>query len=372
MNCDRKRTYVIITMIFFVLFLSLLIPVSVRRIVVCGELVVLGLIVFYYIKKRSILSINKKQVAFLMLLIGLVYIMFYYLTGIEYGFYKNFYSTLKLRLLTHIIPIAGIIISIEIIRRIVLAQNLKIANILMFITGIIADMIIFINVSAIKSFGSFMDVVALTIFPTISFNILYTFLSKRYGATPNIIFRIIISVYLYILPVVPKTPDVLVSFAKLVVPIAIYLFIKVLYDKQKKVISHKAKKTSYLFTIVSVTIMISVVMLISCQFKYGLLVIGSESMTGEINKGDAIVYEQYDGQIISEGDVIVFNSNGSKIVHRVIDVERINNVNRYYTKGDANEDADFGYRTEADIIGIVHFKVLYIGYPTIWIRSVFD
>ena len=118
--------------------------------------------------------------------------------------------------------------------------------------------------------------------------------------------------------------------------------------------------------------MVSIVMLISCQFRYGILVIATESMTGEVDKGDAVVYEQYDDQIISEGDIIIFKDGDSLVVHRVVKIERINNVNRYYTKGDANTFIDAGYRTDSNIIGVTHFKIKYIGYPSIWIRSLFD
>ena len=116
--------------------------------------------------------------------------------------------------------------------------------------------------------------------------------------------------------------------------------------------------------------MTSLVMIISCQFRFGALVIATESMTGEINKGDAIVYEQLDDQKITEGQVIVFTKNKLKIVHRVDEIEIINNETRYYTKGDANDDRDLGYITSADIDGVVLFKVAYVGYPTLWLREI--
>ena len=113
-------------------------------------------------------------------------------------------------------------------------------------------------------------------------------------------------------------------------------------------------------------------MLISCQFKYGILVIGSESMTPTINIGDAIIYKQYKNQIIKKGDIIIFNNSGIKTVHRVTKIENINNEIRYTTKGDANESEDIGYITKEDIIGIKIIKIKYIGYPTIWIRELFN
>ena len=119
-------------------------------------------------------------------------------------------------------------------------------------------------------------------------------------------------------------------------------------------------------------LMISVVMLISCKFRFGALVIGSESMTGELNVGDTVIYERYDGEIIEEGQVIVFEKDKVAVIHRVVGIERINGVTRYYTKGDANDGLDTGYRTSSDIIGITKFKVSYIGYPTLWLRSLFE
>ena len=123
--------------------------------------------------------------------------------------------------------------------------------------------------------------------------------------------------------------------------------------------------------IIALVLMTGVVMLISNHFKYGTLVIASESMTGEINKGDALVFEQYDGQTVKEDDVLVFNKDYTVYVHRVVEIERINGVNRYYTKGDANESRDSGYITDADIIGIGKMKVPYVGYPTLWLRNIF-
>ena len=65
-------------------------------------------------------------------------------------------------------------------------------------------------------------------------------------------------------------------------------------------------------------------MLISCNFRYGMLVIGSESMTGEINKGDAVVFEAYEKQKIHEGNVIIFEDGDRRVVHLVVDIKLVN------------------------------------------------
>ena len=95
-------------------------------------------------------------------------------------------------------------------------------------------------------------------------------------------------------------------------------------------------------------------------------------MTGALNKGDAIVYESYEKQAINEGDVLIFNKDKIRIIHRVIEIKEINGQKRYFTKGDANQKVDDGYITEKDIIGISLFKIKYIGYPSIWVNDIFS
>jgi len=118
----------------------------------------------------------------------------------------------------------------------------------------------------------------------------------------------------------------------------------------------------------------SFILLVSCQFRFGILVIASPSMTGEINKGDAVVFESYehcDG--VKENDIIVFSKDGKKnIVHRITAINTVNGQRQYITKGDANEDIDAGFVTDGQIVGIVRFKVLYIGYPSLWLREIFN
>jgi signal peptidase len=102
-----------------------------------------------------------------------------------------------------------------------------------------------------------------------------------------------------------------------------------------------------------------------------MLVIATESMTGTIDKGDAVVYERYDGGPIEKGQVIIFEKNGVTTVHRVVDVENINGETRYYTKGDANESQDIGYITSQYIVGTTDLTIKYIGHPTLWMRQIF-
>ena len=158
----------------------------------------------------------------------------------------------------------------------------------------------------------------------------------------------------------------------MLLPLVIFLFIHALYEQKRKVAPKRNKVLERIITIISVIVMSAFIMLISCYFRFGLLVVATESMTGYLNKGDAIIYEQYQEQIIKKGQVIVFDSNNRKVIHRVIDITERNGEIRIYTKGDANETADPDYITTDDVIGVEVLKIKYLGYPTVWMRELFD
>ena len=48
-----------------------------------------------------------------------------------------------------------------------------------------------------------------------------------------------------------------------------------------------------------------------------MIAVGSGSMTGTIDKGDAIIYERYNGEVLHEGDIIVFKIDNTLIVQGI-------------------------------------------------------
>lgn len=366
---DRKKLYILTSLLLAALLIALFLPGNYSgRIAAAVLLLPLVACISFYIKKRNILSMNKKEVTMLMAAIGLVYVAIYYLSGLKFGFYRN----IDFLNFNHIIPLFVIIAATEVIRWVVRAQEDKKADVICYVACVVADALCYGNIYYITSFNRFIDFLALTIFPAVIANLVYSYMSKRYGIYPNLIYRCITTLYAYLIPILPSVPDSLFAFANLFVPIAIYLFVDALYEKKRRYALAKKRRLAPVITAIAVMILAGFVMLISNQFKYGALVIATESMTGEINKGDAVIFEAYDSQTIEKGQVIVFEKNDSMIVHRVVDIERINGQNRYITKGDANEDNDAGYVTKGQIRGLVNFKVPLLGYPTLWLRSLFD
>ena len=373
---DRKVNLIASASLFAALLIALLLPIGESgRIFAAILLLPAAIAIPYFVKKRPILSINKNQVLLIITVIALLYVMLYYLSGTEFGYYKNPYRLTLSNFWRFFLPIAVIIVCTERVRYVLVAQKEFSTKALCYLSCFIADMLIVSNIPSVKSFNQFMDLVAGAVMPALLSNLLYNYLAKRYGMYPNIVFRAVTILHAYTFSVSSGIEASLVNMFKLFLPIIIYFFIDSLFEKRVRYalgnISPVWKVASAILTAIVVIIMVGTVMLISNQFKYGSLVIATESMTGELNKGDVVMFEKYDNQVIEEGQVIVFEKNRSMIVHRVVEIEIINGVARYYTKGDANEDRDSGFITDAEIVGVTSVKLPYFGYPTLWMRSLF-
>lgn len=372
MTKDRKIVYIMSLAVLAALLIVLFVDIGSSKMVTACLLLPLTPTVMLLIKKRSSSSIHKREVLLLSAAIGVIYVILIQLTGAYFGFLRNPYLIDTDKFFKFVLPITITIVSTELIRHIFLSQKNKLASFLTFLSCVLAEALMFSNLSGITTFNKFMDLIGLTVFPAISANIYYHYSSKHFGALPNIVFRLITTLYIYFLPNVAAMTDALNACIKIVLPIIMLLFISALYEKKIKKAVNKGRPVSVIAMILVIALMGSVAMLISCQFRYGALVIATESMTGEINKGDMIIYESYDGQIINEGQVIVFKNNKSRIVHRVVKIEIIGGERRFYTKGDANPGLDPGYITEADIVGLTDVKIAYVGYPTLWLRSLIN
>lgn len=369
MNKDKKVLYLISFVIFAVLLLSLFLPIKDSKIATACLLTVMTVVACFLIRKRVSFSINRKEVILLSAVIGVLFVVLTHMSGLFFGYYKNPYFITPKRFLTTVLPMATIIVSSEILRSTLLAQKNKLVSLLAFLSCTLAEVLAFSNIAGITSFNKFMDLVGLTLFPAISANVYYHFAARRYGAIPNIVFRLISTLYTYFMKTAPAMSDAIFSMIKLILPIIMLALVSALFEKKKKIALKKGQKLSTIGILLATTVIVSVAMLISCQFRFGAIVIATESMTGEINKGDMIIYEEYKDQQIKEGQVIVFLQNKKRIIHRVVKIETIGGETRYYTKGDANNTNDLGYRTDTDIVGLTDIKISYVGYPTLWLRE---
>ena len=382
MKKDKLKLYfieiILISFLVFALFASNII----NRFMLAVILLITSILIRILLKKRSIDSTNEKQVFIMMLIFAIIYVTVFYITGLYFGYARSRVLLSFWSVYTFVIPISIIIISSEIIRKVLLSQNematiniqghtINPSVLLIFIAMVIIDLLLYTGIYDLTNIDDFLMAIGFVLFESISCNLLYNYLANRFSQRTIITYRLIITLYLYIIPIVPEMHLFLRSFVRMIYPFIIFIVIEETYSKTNFAIAYKDKKKNMVFTGLSLIILSTFVMLISCKFRYGIIVIGSGSMTGTIDKGDAVLYERYDRQDIKKGKVIIFNYGDMKTIHRVIEIRKVNNEVHYFTKGDSNKNKDDGYITESRIIGIVRYRIKYLGKPTLWFRNLF-
>lgn len=374
MKNEKIRLYAVeLSLIIFLLLAMMFSDIFTRKIISI-ILLVFMIISVILIKTKKIKSINNKQTTILLSAFGIIYIAIIYIIGIFTGFYRATVQFSLWSILNYIIPYIVIIVSSEIIRKTILLKESKKSQAIILVAMVILDVILWTNIYNLKTVKDYFTLMTFIVFSSIANNLLYNYIIIKYeNWTAIIVYRLITTLYMYIIPFLPDFHIFLEAIIRLIVPYIIYIILEQIngINKKANVIPVKQKYKEIIISTITFGIVAIIIMLISCEFKFGVLTIGSGSMTGTINKGDIILYERYDeNEQIKTGDIIVFQNEDLRIVHRVVDQRNLGEEIRYYTKGDANAQEDDGYRTRKDVIGKVNARIPYIGYLTLFVNDI--
>lgn len=370
----RDSAYIYFAFVIVFLLLNLLVLNISAKLQLLPIFIIIFLLSFIFFKFRKDKTYARIQVTITMLLIGIVQIVLYLLTGFLEGFSKNAISMSFNRFLTVILPIILILVVIELLRYMISVKfeknNLiRILSITMFV---LFDVTLFGSNVSFNSLDSLLEFLGITFFPSLVSNIVFDDMVVKYGYKPILVYRLLTTLCYYMLPIVPNMYILFRAIARIVIPLIFYFILSYMYDR---VTFQEVLKVKPKISISSIIILILVIImagLISCEFRYGILTIGSGSMTGTLNKGDIAFFEKFNGQELEIGDIIIFKRGKRNIVHRITQVGIFNDEYVYITKGDKNKVEDNGYVYQKDIQGIVHYRIKYIGYPSIWIRNLFN
>ena len=111
------------------------------------------------------------------------------------------------------------------------------------------------------------------------------------------------------------------------------------------------KRIKRVLNLTTYAILIGMITLVLLHFIGGFryVVIKSGSMAPTINTGDVVVARKAEFEDIQKGDILVFRRGEYTVTHRCVDINT--EARTVTTKGDANEDPDFGQLPASQIIG---------------------
>lgn len=375
--------YIFLLLLEIILFCILFFNTFLLRslnIYLLGTLLLFLIVLRTIIKYRKPLKHKYKDINFIIIGLSIILLGAMYLIGCFSGF-KSSYSILSktsIGLNKWLIIILTMILTEQV--RYILSlkeerrqKKYKILEIIMFLNFILIDMLVAEKFYILDSYQQICEFFCLFLVQSISKNIFLNEISKKYGYSPCMCYRIIMDCYFYIIPIVPIINNFIKAVIMLVFPYILYITITKLTEKKKIKEQIKKRKTNYIGSTLLLIPIIVLVMLVSCAFQYGMLAVGSRSMTGTINKGDAIIYKKIKKEDqVKKNQVIVFKKNNVMIIHRVVDIFSLDDEKVYQTKGDANKEKDDWLVKQEEIVGVVNKKVLWIAWPSVLLNEIFN
>ncbi|MDD6094090.1 MAG: signal peptidase I [bacterium] len=373
MKRSQKIIIGLLSFMFLVLLINSFITKIFSRYSICAFIFIVLIISYLLLGMEKEKSRYNKDIILSLLIYIAIYYITTYLFGLFIGFNKNVYSSNIILILKNIVPIIILIPLSELLRYIInskIKDNYILLGLSIFVFTLI-DTTITIQVSSFKNFYDTLKVIGLFILPSLSKNYLLTYLTIKVSYKPNLVYRYLMELPKYILPIVTSFGVYIESVIYISFPIIVFIIIYNDFKKREKkniILSSKFKKnTKFIYYIVTI-ILITIVSLTSGYFKYQAIVIATGSMTPNINKGDMVVIEKVapkDAKKLKEGEVLAFKREDKIVVHRIYKIYTSGNEIFFKTKGDHNNAPD-GYLTEAkEILGTVKFNIRYIGYPTV-------
>lgn len=375
---DMKKSYVKLFLFFAIVSLLLFLNSFVIKFFSLSYLclflmflIVAEYFLFGFEKNRHRYS---KDIVLEIIIILISFFLLYYLFGIVIGFAKakNYFTVSSI--FKFIVPMIFYIILKEFLRY-QLSMKSSESKILLALVCIL--FIFFDNTIAFASHTLGFNketflLIAVTFLPTITENILCSFLTLKFGYLPGICYLLVMKLYRYLLPIVPNPNEYLYSLIFLLLPIFILFCIKNWLSKDKTeslVLESYQKRKNEIVIYIPMIILVSVLIyFISGYFKYYAVAVASGSMEPVISKGDVVVVNQKFVNL-NDKDVIAYQYEGRIIVHRIYKIVNIDDDYYVYTKGDANSSYDKYKITSDMIIGVVKFKVPLIGYPTVLLNE---
>lgn len=316
----------------------------------------------------------KKDGIILSIIFTLSYLFIIYVSGLFLGFERNGYSLSLLNIFRNSFPILVVILVSEFLRFELntKSENQKLLIVLSSILFILVDINIAMQMYDFSNLNDLLEMAALVTLPSITKNILLTYFSLKFGFASTLIYRIIMELYIYLVPILPDFNIYLESIITFIYPLILLKITKLMLkadEKKEEVV--KEKNISRFVNIFIILIMFVIVLLTSGIFKYYFLSIGSGSMTPNVNKGDVVIVEKYNENElgnIEKGDILVYKKENQVVVHRVVEVNQDDEIT-FRTKGDNNDDEDAWIINEKDVIGIAKFRIPLVGYPTVWLNE---
>ena len=370
----KKETYIIAVIEVLLLIISLFQIYVVKSFSYPIYLLILFVILgvsYYFLKFDKRKERLSKDIMLIIGIVVLLYWLIIYIVGYFSGFLMNSYQRSFFGITKNVLYGFGLIASSEMFRHMFLRRrndNKKIFVLTILVISML-EIVTKFSANQLDSNVQILKLLFSVVVPIFSKNIFLSFITLKVGCISSILYRSLMELPLYIVPIIPNLGYYIENLVITILPLIILLIIyKLYYSDDGKIASsrmyNKINKISNVIYSFVVILLLGVVLLVSGIGRYIVYTIGSASMEDTINVGDVVVIDKKDKEF-KENDIIAFYHNDVILVHRIIKIYKDAYGEYYQTKGDNNETADSWLVKEKDVVGQYRMRFRWIGWPTV-------
>lgn len=302
----------------------------------------------------------------------LLYIIIYYLLGFIVGFQRSPLNFSIINITKNLIKYLSLKIIIESIKYYLIRENnTQIFTIIITIIFIIVSVDINYLINLMELPKELFKYISSNIIPIFMYGIIGTYIIKNASLKTNLLLQIIPTLLTYTIPISPKLDWYLYGVFHIIYLLIIYNYIK--YEIEKREITLEKAKNNIISLIPITSVFFAIILFVLGIFTYVPVGVMSNSMKPIFERGDIIIYKKMDNvENIKINDIICYQLDNIKVMHRVIKIETINNKKIFTTKGDNLLSNDPLKVKEEQIIGTITMTIPRLGYPSVWLYELLN
>lgn len=319
---------------------------------------------------RAVRLKNFKKPEHLALYIAVFQITLLVVLGIFFGFGNSPYSLTPLGITTNVLYILSTVFGIELSRACItriLKRKMKenavlVAATLYFLILLIPQLLLFPTkpIEQLKFLGSI-------VIPLYTQQFFASLLVYVHGAKSSISYILPITAFQWFSPILPNINWTLNALVTTALPAIGYSILE--KERETKRVQVKRGGTASWMAFI-IAVILTFLFFIGA-FGVHPAIIGSGSMSPQIETGDIVIVLKTDPDNLNIGDVIQYMADGYTVTHRVVDIFETSDGRYFITKGDANKLPDDPVK-EDRVIGKVIFVLPKVGLIPLYLKKLFE
>lgn len=340
---------------------------------------VMSLLIVYAIPKKHIKGqVKHKQTVYIWAFnAAVVFIIMSLIAGFFDGVGKSPYDHSLMGILQNSIIIGSALVGQELVRDYVLKSTLGRES--KWPIPLMIGLMTFINLPLVQltNMTGSQDVmifVANIFLPTLSENMLATYLVVYAGPVASVIYLGLVEAFEWLSPILPDLSWLTKGMIGMSVPIGALIMISQAYMKLTGHFKAYREKETKVYEWLPVTVTcVLIIWFMVGVFPIYPSAIATGSMKPGINPGDVVLVKKLqdraDIEALQIGDIIQFKKESILVNHRIIDIVEEDGEMKYRTKGDNNSAQDADLVVAEDIKGTIVQVIPKIGWPTLILKN---